>query len=213
VAGKWVRASVSLSHLSRTVSLEWVAHRNDHGVGFNKHHAADDSTGFAGLIVCLWRPFLYRIGVMNALFFSIAIAISIVALFGRETRAFLPIACRWASNPAAARSRQQYALPTYLYMSSDDDSDDDDDDDGWGDESSSGSSSSLEEKAQELRELQQASSARRSPAQGPSTTDEPERDLIIPIFALVSIIGLFGSYGYEMVRLASRGELYLPWNN
>lgn len=38
-------------------------------------------------------------------------------------------------------------------------------------------------------------------------------DMFIPIFSLVSILGLFGSYGYEMMRLASRGELYLPWNN
>ena len=41
----------------------------------------------------------------------------------------------------------------------------------------------------------------------------PERDLFIPIVAIVAILGLFGSYGYEMMRLASRGELYLPWSN
>ena len=45
-----------------------------------------------------------------------------------------------------------------------------------------------------------------------SVPKEPERDLFIPIFALVSLAGLFGAYGYEMMRLASRGELYLPWN-
>jgi hypothetical protein len=38
-----------------------------------------------------------------------------------------------------------------------------------------------------------------------------ERDLFIPIFALVSIAGLMGAYGYEMVRLYLRGELYLPF--
>lgn len=38
-----------------------------------------------------------------------------------------------------------------------------------------------------------------------------ERDLFIPIFALVSLAGLFGTYAYEMIRLWSRGELYLPW--
>ena len=43
--------------------------------------------------------------------------------------------------------------------------------------------------------------------------EKNDRDLFIPIFAIVSLLGLFGSYAYEMIRLASRGELYLPWNN
>jgi hypothetical protein len=47
------------------------------------------------------------------------------------------------------------------------------------------------------------------PIQGGENT---ERDLFIPIFAIVSLVGLFGAYGYEMLRLYSRGELYLPWN-
>lgn len=42
------------------------------------------------------------------------------------------------------------------------------------------------------------------------TEDEVERDLFIPIFAVVSLLGLFGAYGYEMLRLYSRGELYIP---
>lgn len=37
-----------------------------------------------------------------------------------------------------------------------------------------------------------------------------ERDLFIPIFSTVSLVGLFAAYGYEMLRLYSRGELYLP---
>mmetsp|Transcript_20622 Transcript_20622/g.31314 ORF Transcript_20622/g.31314 Transcript_20622/m.31314 type:complete len:162 (-) Transcript_20622:151-636(-) len=37
-----------------------------------------------------------------------------------------------------------------------------------------------------------------------------ERDLFIPILSVVSLAGLFGAYGYEMLRLYSRGELYLP---
>ena len=40
---------------------------------------------------------------------------------------------------------------------------------------------------------------------------ERDDDLFIPIFALVSIGGLLGAYGYEMIRLYSRGELYLPF--
>ena len=43
--------------------------------------------------------------------------------------------------------------------------------------------------------------------------EEKERDLFIPIFSIVSLLGLFGAYGYEMLRLYLRGELYLPWNN
>jgi hypothetical protein len=45
-----------------------------------------------------------------------------------------------------------------------------------------------------------------------STTDRnDDDDLFIPIFALVSISGLLGAYGYEMIRLYLRGELYLPF--
>lgn len=43
-----------------------------------------------------------------------------------------------------------------------------------------------------------------------NSTDQ-ERDLFIPIFAIVSLAGLFGAYGYEMLRLNAQGELYLPW--
>jgi len=42
--------------------------------------------------------------------------------------------------------------------------------------------------------------------------NKQERDLFIPIFSIVSLAGLFGAYGYEMLRLYLRGELYLPWN-
>jgi hypothetical protein len=45
-----------------------------------------------------------------------------------------------------------------------------------------------------------------------TTGEETERDLFIPIFAVVSLVGLFGSYAYEIIRLASRGELYFPWS-
>ena len=36
-------------------------------------------------------------------------------------------------------------------------------------------------------------------------------DPFIPVFAVLSLVGLFGAYGYEIIRLYSRGELYLPW--
>ncbi len=83
------------------------------------------------------------------------------------------------------------------------------DDDGWGvtkDDSS--------EKEKELESLRaQISEKRNAPSISPSPSQEladNERDLFIPIFALVSLLGLFGAYGYEMLRLYSRGELYLP---
>ena len=40
-----------------------------------------------------------------------------------------------------------------------------------------------------------------------------EKDLFIPIFVLVSTSGFAGLYLYETLRLYSKGELYLPWNN
>ena len=88
-------------------------------------------------------------------------------------------------------------------------------DDGWEDEKES-----LENKAAELRQLQaQRNQALTSTGSSPSSPSskssnaEPERDIFIPVFAIVSLLGLFGSYGYEMLRLYSRGELYLPWDN
>ena len=85
--------------------------------------------------------------------------------------------------------------------------DDDDSDDGWGDNS----------KMKELQALQQervesaTSSSRRETTNSNNASSEQERDLFIPIFAVVSLAGLFGAYGYEMLRLYSRGELYLPF--
>ncbi|KAL3931784.1 MAG: hypothetical protein SGBAC_011147 [Bacillariaceae sp.] len=82
-----------------------------------------------------------------------------------------------------------------------------DDDDGWG----TSGNDSFDEKTKELRALQNSRQA--SPPSRTKNAPEGERDLFIPIFAIVSLLGLTGSYGYEMMRLASRGELYLPWNN
>ncbi|CAJ1946752.1 unnamed protein product [Cylindrotheca closterium] len=83
-----------------------------------------------------------------------------------------------------------------------------DDDDGWG----TGSKDDFNEKTKELRALQNSRQLS-PPASRTQSASEGERDLFIPIFAIVSLLGLSGSYGYEMLRLASRGELYLPWNN
>jgi hypothetical protein len=88
------------------------------------------------------------------------------------------------------------------------------DDGGWYDDDEN-SISDLEVRSQELRSLQKARKLSREEQQqlSSSNNQEPERDLFIPIFALVSILGFASLYGYEMLRLASRGELYLPWQN
>ena len=89
--------------------------------------------------------------------------------------------------------------------------------DGWDDDNDEISSNTAEKKAllqslQEDRQQQSLKSMSRDSKSAARQSEEQERDLFIPIFALVSLAGLFGAYGYEMLRLASRGELYLPWN-
>jgi hypothetical protein len=85
------------------------------------------------------------------------------------------------------------------------DDDDDNDDDDWGDdwdEVEYGSSSTKSNN--ELKALHQQSAKL-------SKKEPEERDLFIPIFALVSLGGLVGAYAYETFRLYSNGELYLPF--
>jgi hypothetical protein len=45
----------------------------------------------------------------------------------------------------------------------------------------------------------------------PLSKKEGERDLFVPVFAFVSLLALFGTYGYETLRLYSQGEFYSPW--
>jgi hypothetical protein len=164
--------------------------------------------------------------------------VSLFLFLGRETHAFLafrpnPVQSKPPSRTTTSNSRifttiiieQQYRntntntnnnnVPLRLSSNDDNDNDNEDDDDGWGVEiSNSRSSSRLEEKAQKLRQLQRESASQSKQQQRRQPIDEPpERDLFIPIFAIVSLMGLFGTYAYEMARLASRGELYLPWDN
>jgi hypothetical protein len=89
----------------------------------------------------------------------------------------------------------------------------DDEDDGWGNDDDNGSSSSTSSPATAQKGKQPTSNSRVSTEKRRSAPKEQERDLFIPIFSLVSLAGLFGSYGYEMLRLYSRGELYLPWDH
>ena len=95
------------------------------------------------------------------------------------------------------------------------------DDDGWGEEPSkitsepvlTSSESDMISKSKELQRLQNDISAKRNDKvnSSPLRGGGEERDLFIPIFSLIAVIGFTGLYGYEMLRLYSRGELYLPW--
>lgn len=95
--------------------------------------------------------------------------------------------------------------------------DEDEDDDGWGspalvDDNEQQSDFERDRKVNELRYLrEEASNKATSPSSSRDVSEPPERDMFIPIMAVVSLLGLFGAYGYETLRLASRGELYLPF--
>lgn len=93
------------------------------------------------------------------------------------------------------------------------------DDDGWGDDNSNESADPFTEnsriaKSKELEQLQNDLNAKRSLENvnvSSVRSNGKDRDLFIPIFTLVAVIGFTSLYGYEMLRLYLRGELYLPW--
>jgi cobalamin biosynthesis Mg chelatase CobN len=103
---------------------------------------------------------------------------------------------------------------------------DEEEDDGWGENdnttsatntsSSSTKNSETVSKERELSTLRSQIEAKSNPSSNNVNSNSSvnnaseERDLFIPIFAVISLAGLFGAYGYEMFRLYSRGELYLP---
>ena len=97
---------------------------------------------------------------------------------------------------------------------------DGDDDDGWGNnEVGSNSDSSIEKQSDRNRELTMLQEDIANKREGRKALDSAtakvhgeEKDLFIPIVTLVAVIGFAGLYGYEMVRLYARGELYLPWD-
>ena len=78
----------------------------------------------------------------------------------------------------------------------------DSDDDGWETDPSTVSTTDMQ---------RQPSPTVPSMHPVPATDRDDDGDLFIPIFTLVSISGLLGAYGYEMIRLYLRGELYLPF--
>lgn len=96
------------------------------------------------------------------------------------------------------------------------------DDDGWEDKNTTVASeptlsfrdSDRIAKSKELERLQSglvAKQRRYDKNTSSAGGDVAKRDLFIPIFTLVAVVGFAGLYGYEMLRLYSRGELYLPW--
>ncbi|KAL7520407.1 hypothetical protein ACHAWX_005131 [Stephanocyclus meneghinianus] len=95
------------------------------------------------------------------------------------------------------------------------------DDDGWEDKKTTVASeptlsfrdSDQIAKSKELERLQSGLVAKQRRCNNTSTAggDVAKRDLFIPIFTLVAVVGFAGLYGYEMFRLYSIGELYLPW--
>ena len=97
-------------------------------------------------------------------------------------------------------------VAVYLAGSNDVDNSDnnnnDSDDDGWETDPSTVSTTDMQRQPSPSVPSMQPVSA---------TDRNDDGDLFIPIFTLVSISGLLGAYGYEMIRLYSRGELYLPF--
>mmetsp|Transcript_23 Transcript_23/g.58 ORF Transcript_23/g.58 Transcript_23/m.58 type:complete len:176 (+) Transcript_23:241-768(+) len=140
---------------------------------------------------------------------------------------------RMAKINRNSRSHTHHTIHTLNLAERDSvESDGDDDDDGWGDEKVEvGTSSSIPNeiesspsddrisKSKELARLQNEMAAKQNrqrssdPVNASAANGGGEKDLFIPIVTLVSVIGFTGLYGYEMLRLYSRGELYLPWDN
>ena len=105
-----------------------------------------------------------------------------------------------------------------------------DDDDGWGESGTVVSNISTDDssipsnkisKNKELARLQDDIAAKQNKNNIDSVNSRVrdinsgsgEKDLFIPIVTLISVIGFTSLYGYEMLRLYLRGELYLPWEN
>ena len=138
-----------------------------------------------------------------------------------KAEAFRPVACPKRTAPSITTAKT-----TRLWLSPGGE-DDEDEDDGWGSApTASGvtepekkrSSFETDQKLRELQYLREEASRKSSSSYEPSRTSSSsssggggDRDLFIPILSVVSLMGLFGAYGYETLRLASRGELYLPF--
>lgn len=128
-----------------------------------------------------------------------------ILLFGLNTSSYGLILSNSVDISRSSHSYRKKALLTRVVVLG---VKDNDEDDGWG------TSSKLVGKLDELEALKSDRESKRSDSSTSiqnRTNADQERDLFIPIFAIISLAGLFGAYGYEMLRLNANGELYLPW--
>ena len=95
-----------------------------------------------------------------------------------------------------------------------------DEDDGWGEDAGAvdpapdpAPPADRISQSRELARLQDAMATKRNGqrAADPAAKSR-EKDMFIPIVTVVSVVGFASLYGYEMLRLYSRGGLYLPWD-
>ena len=67
--------------------------------------------------------------------------------------------------------------------------------------------------AAERESILSANNSRKRNVASAKNESTGERDFFIPAFAIVSIIGFAGAYGYETLRLYLNGDLYLPFQD
>ena len=147
-------------------------------------------------------------------FLAGAVALEAFAFSFAPTTTINSVRLAKENGPTAYRALRSESTHTLHILNLVEDNADTADDDGWGDEPTQSSSERIS-KSQELAKLQNdlATKQNRQVSTGSqsSGSDSGERDLFIPIVTLISVMGFTGLYGYEMLRLYSRGELYLPW--
>jgi hypothetical protein len=120
----------------------------------------------------------------------------LLLLISSRTDGFIATISPFGSRYFATRtSRSVDARPYHSLLLANKSTPDKDDDDGWGFDIDDDVLADLE-KDDELNS---------------AVVEVEERDLFIPIFALVALGGLMGAYGYEMLRLFLHGELFLPY--
>ena len=120
--------------------------------------------------------------------------------------------CLTTSIPIPDHRRRWMALD--LATSNNDLDGNDDDDDGWdtgNDKIADTASIDVTSETRNRSVMQSSTNQQRTSVKQQQKSDTDRDDLFIPIFTVVSICGFLGAYGYEMIRLYLRGELYLPF--
>eukprot|EP00986_Skeletonema_menzelii_P005795 scaffold2144_cov149-Skeletonema_menzelii.AAC.15 len=145
-------------------------------------------------------PSIFRVAAFISAIISCAHAFSLDAARSAKHVAIHQQGCRTSRHKTLS---QQPCNGRIVMRASESDQEEDD---GWGDDSVSTtaeSSSDRISKSQELANLQKdmAMKQQNNSMQVADMNESKERDLFIPIFALVSIIGFSSLYGYETLRL------------